>query len=95
LTAQPGVPDAGRWLFPGQSGLRPVPPAGIVTHLNRNGIHVRAGRTAALIDLADQLPPAVLASLLGLAPATAERWSRRIASDRATYLHARTRALSE
>ena len=93
--AQPGTSEGGQWLFPGQSGLRSVPPTAIVTHLNRHGIYIRAGRTAALIDLAGQLPPAVLASLLGLAPVTAERWSRRIASDWATYLHARTRALSE
>jgi hypothetical protein len=80
---------AGPWLFPGQTGLRPLTPDGIVTHLNQHGIHLRAGRTAALIDLAGQLPPAVLASLLGIAPSTADRWSRRIASDWATYLHAR------
>ena len=91
---RPAAPEASPWLFPGQPGLRPVRPAAIVTHLNQHGIHIRAARTAALIDLAGQLPPAVLASLLGLAPSTAERWSRRIASDWATYLHARTRTLS-
>jgi hypothetical protein len=86
---RPAAPEAGPWLFPGQTGLRPVIPSAIVTCLNQHGVHVRAARTAALIDLAGQLPPAVLASLLGLAPVTAERWSRRIASDWATYLHAR------
>ncbi|MGI8452091.1 MAG: hypothetical protein ACR2MP_33885 [Streptosporangiaceae bacterium] len=90
---QPGAPKASPWLFPGQSGLHPVTPARTVAHLNSRGIQVRAGRTAALIDLAGQLPPAVLASLLGLAPSTADRWSRRIASDWAAYLHARANSL--
>ena len=79
---------------PSQSGPRPVTAKTIVIHLNKHGVHVRAGRTAALIDLAGQLPPAVLASLLGLAPVTADRWSRRIASDWAGYLHARASGLS-
>ncbi len=43
-----------------------------------------------LVDLAWQLPPAVLASLLGMHPATAVRWSRRIASDWTAYLGAVT-----
>jgi hypothetical protein len=82
--------QADPWLFPGRSGLRPLVSSGMLTQLNRHGVQVRAGRTAALIDLAAQLPPAVLASLLGLSPSTADRWSRRIASDWAAYLHART-----
>ncbi len=45
------------WLFPGQPGLRPITSAAILTRLNRRGIHIRAGRTAALIDLACELPP--------------------------------------
>lgn len=61
--------------------------------LNRHSIHLRAGRTAALVDLASQLAPAVLASLLDLHLATADRWSRRIASDWTAYLHARARTI--
>ena len=86
---RPAAPEAGPWLFPGQTGLRPVIPPAIAARLNQHGVHVRAGRTAALTDLAGQLPPAVLASPLGLAPSTAGRRSRRIASDWATCLHAR------
>jgi hypothetical protein len=89
---QPAASAAGSaWLFPSQSGPRPITAKTIVNHLNKHGVHVRAGRTAALIDLAGQLPSAVLASLLGLAPVTADRWSRRIASDWAAYLQARAR----
>jgi hypothetical protein len=88
--AWPPTPAGSRWLFPGQTGLRPYTSLAAVTHLNNHDIHVRAGRTAALIDLAGQLPAAVLASLLGLHPDTADKWSRRIASDWAAYLEART-----
>ena len=88
-------PDGTLWLFPGRTGLRPLTALAVTRQLNQHGIHVRAGRTAALVDLAGQLPPAVLASLLGLHPATADRWSRRIASDWTAYLHARARVTSE
>jgi hypothetical protein len=92
---QPSASVAGSaWLFPSQSGPRPITAKTIVSHLNKHGIYVRAGRTAALIDLAGQLPSAVLASRLGLAPVTADRWSRRIASDWAAYLHARGTGMS-
>ena len=42
-----------------------------------------------LIDLAGQLPRAVLASFLGLTPATVGWWSRRIAIDWAADLQVR------
>ena len=86
---QPTAPDGTRWLFPGRVSVRPVTALAVTRQLNQHGIRLRAGRTAALVDLAGHLPPAVLASLLGLHPATADRWSRRIASDWTAYLHAR------
>ncbi len=89
------APDGNRWLFPGRARLRPLTAQALTRQLNEHGIHLRAGRTAALVDLAGALPPAVLASLLGMHPATAVRWSRRIASDWAAYLNARARATSE
>ncbi len=42
----------------------------LTRQLNRHGIRLRAGRAAVLIDLAGRLPPAVLAHLLGMHPAT-------------------------
>ena len=93
--AQPAAPEGTRWLFHGRASVRPVTALAMTRQLNQHGIHLRAGRTAALVDLAGQLPPAVLASLLGLHPATADRWSRRIASDWTAYLHARTYARRE
>ena len=92
--AKPAAPNGTRWLFPGRASVRPVTALAVTRQLNQHGIHVRAGRTAALAELAGQLPPAVLASLLGMHPATADRWSRRIASDWTAYLHARARGAS-
>jgi hypothetical protein len=84
--AQSAAPDGTLWLFPGRVGLRPLSALAMTRQLNQHGIHLRAGRTAALVDLV---------SLLGLHPATADRWSRRIASDWTAYLHARTYASYE
>ena len=69
--AQPAAPDGTRWLFPGRASVRPLTALAVTRQLNHYGIHLRAGRTAALVGRAGQLPPAVLASLLGLHPATA------------------------
>ena len=49
------------------------------------GIYAQAGRRAALLDLAAQLPAAVLGDLLGLAPATAVKWMRQAGGDWSTY----------
>jgi hypothetical protein len=44
-----------------------------------------AGRRAALTDLAAQLPAAILADLLHLAPGTAVRWMRQAGGDWSRY----------
>jgi hypothetical protein len=44
-------------------------------------IRSQAGRRAALVDLAAQLPAAVLADLLNLHPTTAVRWMREAGGD--------------
>jgi len=41
------------------------------------------------VQLAEDLPPAVLAPMLGLHAATAEHWRRRAATDCTAYLEAR------
>ena len=57
-----------RWLFPGRVSARPVTALAVTRQLKQHGIHLRAERTAALADLAGQLPPAVLASPARPAP---------------------------
>jgi hypothetical protein len=49
-----------------------------------------SARAAALITLLEDVPPPVLASLLGLHPATAERRARDAQPDWTAYLDART-----
>ena len=55
-------------------------------------IQARTARSAALINLAADLPAAVLADLLGLHINTAVRWVKRARRDWADYLAARADA---
>lgn len=77
-TASPaGMP----WLFPGGLPGRPITPARLGERLRALGVYAMAGRRAALTDLAAQLPAAVLADLLGLAPGTAVHWTHQAGAD--------------
>jgi integrase len=88
-----GSRPASRWLFPGLLPGRPITPARLAERLRALGIPVKAARRAALIDLAAQLPAAVLADLLGLHPTTAVTWMHQAGGDWTRYaaLLARTR----
>ncbi len=57
------------------------------TSLNEQlGLEIRPGRGAALCDLADELPAAVLASLLGISVDTAGRWGALVKRDWDSYI---------
>ena len=73
------------WLFAGLLPGRPITPARLAERLRALGIPVKAGRRAALIDLAAQLPAAVLADLLGLHPTTAVAWMHQAGGDWTRY----------
>ncbi|MGH2701546.1 MAG: hypothetical protein ACRDJ2_07190 [Actinomycetota bacterium] len=62
------------WLFPGRQAGRHQHPSYLRTRLARIGIECNPARNAALIQLAGQVPAAVLADMLGLHPNTATRW---------------------
>lgn len=64
-----------RWLFPGRRPDRPALPSTLMARLARHAIPLRLARNAALLHLAAELPPAVIADLLGIHPTTANRWS--------------------
>ena len=49
------------------------------------GIYAQTGRRAALLDLATQLPAAVLADLLGLHQTTAAKWMHQAGGDWSGY----------
>jgi hypothetical protein len=76
-----GSPPATTWLFPGHLPGRPITPATLGERLRALGIYAQTGRRAALLDLAAQLPAAVLADLLGLHETTAAKWMHQAGGD--------------
>jgi integrase len=80
-----GSPPATAWLFPGHLPGRPITPARLGERLRALGIYAQTGRRAALLDLATQLPAAVLADLLGLHETTAAKWMHQAGGDWSRY----------
>jgi hypothetical protein len=80
-----GSPTDTRWLFPGGMPGQPITASRLAERLRALGIHTQAARRATLIDLASQLPAAVLADLLNLSPITAVRWTREAGGDWTRY----------
>lgn len=78
-----------RWLFPGPRPGQHLSAPTLARRLTAHHIHIRQTRTTALIELAQDLPPAILAPMLGLHPITAEQWRRRAATDWTAYLEVR------
>jgi hypothetical protein len=78
-----------QWLFPGQHAGRQRSASSMQQRLRRHGINVRAARNAALIGLAAEVPPRVLADVLGISITNAEQWARRAARNWHGYLHTR------
>ena len=66
-----GAPNESPWLFPGHLPGRPITAGQIGQRLGRLGINAQTGRRAALLQLAIEVPAAVLAGLLGMATTTA------------------------
>lgn len=91
LTRQPhrylgvGSPNPSKWLFPGMQPGRPLTAARLGERLRSLGIRAQPGRRSAMTHLAAQLPAAVLADLLNLAPTTAVRWVRDAGGDWSRY----------
>lgn len=77
------------WVFPGSMPGAPVS-EGLRQRLRRAGFpNLARARAAALITLLEDVPPPVLASLLGISPQTAQHWARYAQPDWAAYLDAR------
>ena len=89
-----GSPATTPWLFPGGLPGRPITAARLGQRLRALGIYAMAGRRAALTDLAAQLPAAVLADLLHLAPGTAVRWMHEAGADWNRYAADLARSLN-
>lgn len=81
-----GAVDAcDQWLFPGRHAGQPQHPGHLARRLATLGIDCRAQRTAALLQLAAEVPAAVLADILGLTPRTAVRWATHAGGNWTTY----------
>lgn len=77
--------DRHRWLFPGLRLDAPLHPEHLRRRLRTLGITARPGRAAALLHLAQTLPPALLADLLGISENRAADWTRAATGDWARY----------
>jgi integrase len=75
----------GPWLFPGLHPGQPVLPATISHRLARISVNTVTGRASALLQLAGELPPTVVADLLGLRPKTAIGWGQLAGRPWAAY----------
>jgi uncharacterized protein YidB (DUF937 family) len=73
------------WLFPGGQPGRPISAEQLTERLRQIGIRSGQARSAALFQLATDLPAAVLARLLGIHIAVAVAWQRAAAGDWAAY----------
>ena len=83
-----------RNFFPGRPPSRPMNHYALAGLLRRHGIPTAASRNTALLGLAAELPAPVLATLIGLAPSTADDWSRWAQTDWSAFLAARTQESS-
>ncbi|MFD9302139.1 hypothetical protein ACFWCB_05455 [Streptomyces sp. NPDC060048] len=79
-----------RWLFPAARPARHLTGAALGRRLADHNIPNRPARAAALVHLAQDMPPAVLAPLLGIHIGTAVKWRRHAATDWTAYLEARS-----
>jgi len=73
------------WLFPGLRLDATIHSEQMRRRLSKLGITSRAGRGSAVLGLAQTLPAAILADLLGFAESTAEDWTQLANGDWARY----------
>jgi hypothetical protein len=73
------------WLFPGGQPGRPISAFRLAERLRQLGIRSAQSRSAALFQLATDLPATVLARMLGIHIAVATAWQRASSGDWAAY----------
>ncbi|MEU9623871.1 hypothetical protein [Streptomyces sp. NPDC048155] len=79
-----------RYLLPGQSPGRPRNPLGLADTLRHHGLPARAARNTAMMDALVDLPPMIIADLLGIHPKTAERWATLAGENWSEYVSSLT-----
>jgi integrase len=75
-----------QWLFPGLFHDQPIDPTTLSRRLAALGIKPERTRTTAMGQLAQQLPPPILARLIGINASTALRWSAAVTASYARNL---------
>ena len=80
-----GDPGTSPWLFPGGQPARPLSASRLSERLRALGIHAIAARSAALMQLATELPAAVIARMLGIHIKVAVEWQRAASGDWTEY----------
>lgn len=83
------------WLFPGGQPGRPISASRLNERLRDLGIAAGPARSAALLQLATELPAAVLARMLGVHIKVAVAWQRAASGDWAVYAAEYSRRGSE
>lgn len=78
-----------RWLFPGKRAGRHLGANVLGTRLRALDIPPRLSRTTALRELAVEIPPAILADLVGISPGSATTWTAVTGGDWAAYAASR------
>jgi uncharacterized protein YidB (DUF937 family) len=80
-----GDPGTSPWLFPGGQPGQPISAYQLAERLRQLGIRSGQSRSAALFQLAADLPAAILARLPGIHITVAVAWQRAAAGDWAAY----------
>jgi uncharacterized protein YidB (DUF937 family) len=80
-----GGQETSPWLFPGGQPGRPISAYQLAGRLRQLGIHSGQSRSAALFQLATDLPAALLARMLGIHISVAVAWQRASAGDWMAY----------
>ncbi len=76
-----GDPGTSPWLFPGGQPGRPISASRMTERLRDLGIQAGPARSSALLQLATELPAAVIARLLGIHIKVAAEWQRIASGD--------------
>lgn len=84
--------DPHQWLFPGGRAGSPISRSHLSKRLADVGVEVRAARNGALLQLAGEVPPVVLADLLGISINNAVKWVRAASGQWSSYVACRTTA---
>ncbi len=80
------------WLFPGGQPGRPISASRLSERLRALGVHASTARSSALMQLATELPAAVIARMLGVHIKVAVEWQRAASGDWTGYAAQYSRA---